>query len=98
MLIQADAHAPLKSFCNKFVVRIFDANLYYGLINEYTKQNFHVVYSDGDHQRLSINEVLSSLVDESKVPVDDKERCRLYVRSGSYKSRQELGPPSAVLK
>ena len=49
-----------------------------------------VVYNDGDTQRLSINEVRLSLVDEGQVPLQMALDCKMHFEKGSYQSRVPL--------
>ena len=81
---------PPKDHVGKYVARIFDQAEYYGLLVSYDKKQFQVVYHDGDHQKLSVNEVMNSLVDEKKVPNNEKMLCRAAVQSQSWKKKAPL--------
>ena len=81
---------PPKDHVGKYVIRLFDGAEYYGLLVSYDKKKFTVVYHDGDHQKLSVNEVIQSLADEKKVPNTEKMLCRAAVQSQSWKKKPPL--------
>ena len=81
---------PPKDHVGKYVCRLFDGEEFYGLLASYDKKEFQVVYQDGDHQKLSVNEVMLSLADEKKVPSHEKMLCRAAVQSQSWKKKKPL--------